>query len=198
MFMYSNSEFISWPLWYLQLFHNVLTPPGGIMKLPFLSISKYRHWNLSKSQNVPEGISSSTEESNNLASLTSNTFIDKWLFKRWIQTRQHFCIHFPTTIIKRDYIFLNCQLSGCGMPIFSGCFIGDIWYIFLKYSQNFFLILLQFQFWLSLIYNKMLSFKKEKGLPSVMWKAEWCQDCLIWRGFCIFCSWYGFYNYMVP
>lgn len=35
MLMYSASEFISWPLWCLQLFHNVLTPSGEIMKLLF-------------------------------------------------------------------------------------------------------------------------------------------------------------------
>lgn len=132
LFVYSNSDFISWPLWCLQLFHNVLTPPGGIMKLLFFPISKYRHWNLSKSQNVPEGIPNSIEESNKLASLTFITFIDKWLFKRWIQTTGHFCIHFPTIIIKWNYIFLNCQLSGCGMPNCTVCFIGKIWYILLK------------------------------------------------------------------
>lgn len=97
----------------------------------YFSISKYRHWELCKSQDAPEGIHNSTEESNKLAILTFTTFLDKWLFRRWIQTT-HFCIHFPTTIIKRNYIFLNSQLSGHGMANCTVCFIGKIWYILLK------------------------------------------------------------------
>lgn len=136
--------FFSWPLWCLQLFHNVLTPPGEIMKLFWFwvfFINKYSHWNLSKSQNVPEVIPNSTEESHKVASLNFTTFVDKWLFKRWIHTTQRFYTHFPTTIIKRNYISLNCQLSDFGMQNYSGCFSGETWYILLKYSQKFFILL---------------------------------------------------------
>lgn len=130
-------------------------------EIAFFSISKYSPWNLSKSQNVPERIPNSTEESHKLSSLNFTTFTDKWLLKRWIHTTQNFNIHFPTTIIKRNYIFLSCQLSVFWMQNCSSCFIGDPWYILLKYFQKFLLILLQF--WLSLIYNKKFSFKRERS-----------------------------------